>query len=118
MKNETAAQNAWRNHHPQYMTIKLHGGRFQSALPDVMAIGTKGDVWFLEFKCVSGVTLPWSKCRLDQHLMLKRLKSRGTNAYYVVWSEAKQDYFYINPDNVIEEQTYELKPEDKTKPMP
>jgi len=118
MKNETAALKAWKARNEKYWSLKLHGGRFQSAMPDVIAIGPKGDVWFLEFKCVSGVTLPWSKCRLDQHLMLKQLKARGTNCYYVVWSEKKQEFFYINPDEVREGETLELTPAHTKKPLP
>ena len=107
---ETQAIAKWRKMHPKDMIIKLHGGRYQSSLPDTIHIAGNGngEVLFYEVKCVDGSTLPWSKCRLDQDLMLKKLARMGAPAYYLVWSKIMDCFYLVDPLQVKEGESYHL----------
>lgn len=108
--NETEAIALWRRMHSKDVILKIHGGRFQSCLPDLIHVsGRDGAVAFLEVKSVPGTTLPWSKCRLDQHLMLQKLARTGAEARYLVWSNGHKAFYLVDPMKVVEEETYQLK---------
>lgn len=107
---ETEAIAKWRKKHPKDLVIKLHGGRFQSALPDVIQIAGNGsgEILMYEVKSVSGTTLPWSKCRLDQHLMLQKLARMNAPAFYLVWSNQMECFYIVEPLQVKEGESYHL----------
>lgn len=107
--NETQAIAYWRKLHLDDLVIKLHGGRFQSSMPDIIHISkATGEVMFLEVKSVPGSTLPWSKCRLDQDLMLKKMSRMRANAKYLVWSNSMDCFYFVDPCLVKEGESYHL----------
>lgn len=106
--NETQAIAVWRKKYPADVILKLHGGRFQASLPDLIHITSTGQVNFLEVKSVSGLTLPWSKCRLDQHLMLRKIRKTGASALYLVWSNASERFYLVDPMGMAEGESTHL----------
>lgn len=83
------------------VVYKLHGNQFQASLPDVLWI--HHDITTcLEFKVVDGTTLPWSKCRLDQHLRLLEIRKHTRYAYYAVYSKKTDTLVFLNPEFVKE----------------
>lgn len=98
---ETQVISKWRKEHPNHVVLKIHGGRFQSSLPDIIDIDPTGKVKFLEVKSVTGKTLPWSKMDLAQLLMLRKLGKQGAFARYLVWSD-KLGYVVLDPELVVE----------------
>ena len=94
--------------YPDEMVIKFHGGRFQSDLPDTMVVGRGGEIRLIEFKIVDGMTLPWAKCRLGQHLMMLGLEKRHVDVWYWVWSREASAFYAIPPNFICEGETFDF----------
>lgn len=99
--NETAAIQKFKKDHPEGVYYKLHGGRFQSTLPDILWI-KNGLVQFLEFKVVDGDFLPWAKCRLGQYLTMIKMRDNNAEVWYVVWSKKRKQFYKFPPEIVVE----------------
>jgi hypothetical protein len=112
--NETQAIALFRRQYSGGFWQKLHGGRYQSNLPDILWI-KDGITRFLEFKIVDGDVLPWAKCRLGQHLTMRKMLSEGATVGYVVYSCRQKGFFWVSPLRVVEgESTILLTPYPKT----
>ena len=90
------------------MVLKLHGGRFQSDLPDVIVIKADGGVSFIEFKIVDHLVLPWAKCRLGQHLMMLGMEKHHADVWYWVWSREAEAFYAIPPNFICEGETFDF----------
>jgi len=86
---------------------KLHGNQFQSGLPDLI-FAKEGKHWFLEFKIVSGESLPWSKCRLGQHLTMRQMWKANMPVWYVVYSTKTEEFYALSPEEVQEGRSTKL----------
>jgi hypothetical protein len=107
--NETAAAVLFRRRHPEGFWKKLHGGKFQRDLPDILW-GYRGGVQFLEFKIIDKDILPWSKCRLGQHLTMIQMMKEGMDVKYICYSKEYRSFFIIPPDQVYEGGSTKLNP--------
>lgn len=87
---------------------KLHGNQFQEGLPDILWV-VSGQVWFLEFKTADNKKLPWKKMRLAQHLTMIQMQKSGAHVFYMVYCNEDGVFYQINPSNIVEAKTYELK---------
>lgn len=100
--NETQAIAKFKRKFPGDLFYKLHGGRYQSSLPDIIWI-RDNRAYFVEFKVVDNMALHWSKCRLAQDLTLKQMRKKYDDVFYVVYSKRNDAFYRVNPEDVEED---------------
>lgn len=84
---ETQAIERYRKQHPGWLVIKLHGGEFQSGLPDTIVIDECGNHTWLEWKI--GKQAKW---RANQHAMMLKLQRQKARVFYAI----------VKPDRSVE----------------
>ena len=99
--NETQAYRLFVKQFEPSFSAKLHGNKFQSGLPDLI-FAKDGKHAFMEFKIVTGDSLPWSKCRLGQHLTMMQMLKAGMPVWYIVYSLKTEAFYAISPEEVSE----------------
>ena len=105
--NETQAYRMFiKNYCPDFHA-KLHGNQYQCGLPDLI-FAKGGKHAFFEFKMVDGMTLPWSKCRLMQHLTMLKMQKANIPVWYVAYSKKTESFWAIAPSEVTEKQSTKL----------
>lgn len=76
---ETQAIERFRREHPDWLVIKLHGGEYQSGLPDTIVIKPNGEHVWVEWKI--GKQAKW---RANQHAMMLKLQRQGARVFYAI----------------------------------